>query len=167
MQTVCCFTGLNASNRLKTNWLIKTFSTKAHTSLLTHSAAHTKPFLSHSLGKREASTVCTRWVLHRRQRPVAEDRVPFALGVRIGQRSFSALRWDAKPLQQSAPRRSRTPLRRHRNQEFDKAYGPVWHCIVGSNFGSFVTHSTGCFLYFSMENLYILLFKTKVKKALD
>ncbi|KAG5102178.1 hypothetical protein JHK84_047147 [Glycine max] len=52
-------------------------------------------------------------------------------------------------------------------KEFDKAYGPVWHCIVGSNFGSFVTHSTGCFLYFSMENLYILLFKTKVKKALD
>ncbi|KAK7330132.1 hypothetical protein VNO77_24318 [Canavalia gladiata] len=52
-------------------------------------------------------------------------------------------------------------------KEFDKAYGPVWHCIVGSSFGSFVTHSTGCFLYFSMENLYILLFKTKVKKALD
>ncbi|KAK7388712.1 hypothetical protein VNO78_23539 [Psophocarpus tetragonolobus] len=50
-------------------------------------------------------------------------------------------------------------------KEFDKAYGPVWHCIVGSNFGSFVTHSTGCFLYFAMENLYILLFKTKVKKA--
>ncbi|XP_027333057.1 uncharacterized protein LOC113847923 [Abrus precatorius] len=52
-------------------------------------------------------------------------------------------------------------------KEFDKAYGPVWHCIVGSSFGSFVTHSTGRFLYFSMENLYILLFKTKVKKALD
>ncbi|XP_020231630.1 uncharacterized protein LOC109812146 [Cajanus cajan] len=52
-------------------------------------------------------------------------------------------------------------------KEFDKAYGPVWHCIVGSSFGSFVTHSTGCFLYFSMENIYILLFKTKVKKALD
>ncbi|KAK7264947.1 hypothetical protein RJT34_32561 [Clitoria ternatea] len=51
-------------------------------------------------------------------------------------------------------------------KEFDKAYGPVWHCIVGSSFGSFVTHSTGCFLYFSIENLYILLFKTKVKKAL-
>ncbi|WJX90259.1 hypothetical protein P8452_72174 [Trifolium repens] len=51
-------------------------------------------------------------------------------------------------------------------KEFDKAYGPVWHCIVGPSFGSFVTHSTGCFLYFSMENLYILLFKTKVKKAL-
>ncbi|KAI4377135.1 hypothetical protein MLD38_014818 [Melastoma candidum] len=50
-------------------------------------------------------------------------------------------------------------------KEFDKVYGPAWHCIVGSNFGSFVTHSTGCFLYFSMDKLYILLFKTKVKKT--
>ncbi|KAF3510375.1 hypothetical protein F2Q69_00000848 [Brassica cretica] len=27
-------------------------------------------------------------------------------------------------------------------KEFDKGYGPAWHCIVGSSFGSFVTHST-------------------------
>ncbi|KAI4380670.1 hypothetical protein MLD38_006835 [Melastoma candidum] len=52
-------------------------------------------------------------------------------------------------------------------KEFDKVYGPAWHCIVGSNFGSFVTHSTGCFLYFSMDKLYILLFKTKVRKTPD
>ncbi|CAI0389644.1 unnamed protein product [Linum tenue] len=54
-------------------------------------------------------------------------------------------------------------------QEFDKVYGPAWHCIVGSSFGSFVTHSTSCFLYFSMEKLYILVFKTKVQiqKAAD
>ncbi|KAL5768970.1 hypothetical protein ACOSQ2_015753 [Xanthoceras sorbifolium] len=52
-------------------------------------------------------------------------------------------------------------------KEFDKVYGPAWHCIVGSSFGSFVTHATGCFLYFSMEKLYILVFKTKVQKALD
>ncbi|XP_031094058.1 uncharacterized protein LOC115998594 isoform X2 [Ipomoea triloba] len=51
-------------------------------------------------------------------------------------------------------------------KEFDKVYGPAWHCIVGSSFGSFVTHSTGCFLYFSMEKLYILVFKTKIQKAL-
>ncbi|XP_022756477.1 uncharacterized protein LOC111304218 [Durio zibethinus] len=50
-------------------------------------------------------------------------------------------------------------------KEFDKVYGPAWHCIVGSNFGSFVTHSTGCFLYFSMEKLYILVFKTKVQRV--
>lgn len=28
-------------------------------------------------------------------------------------------------------------------KEFDKVYGPAWHCIVGSGFGSYVTHSTG------------------------
>ncbi|CDP10382.1 unnamed protein product [Coffea canephora] len=52
-------------------------------------------------------------------------------------------------------------------KEFDKVYGPAWHCIVGSSFGSFVTHATGCFLYFSMEKLYILVFKTKVERALE
>ncbi|CAN8244168.1 unnamed protein product [Cochlearia groenlandica] len=50
-------------------------------------------------------------------------------------------------------------------KEFDKGYGPAWHCIVGSSFGSFVTHSTGCFIYFSMDKLYVLLFKTKVRPA--
>ncbi|KAL1189155.1 Dynein 8 kDa light chain, flagellar outer arm [Cardamine amara subsp. amara] len=48
-------------------------------------------------------------------------------------------------------------------KEFDKGYGPAWHCIVGSSFGSFVTHSTGCFIYFSMDKVYVLLFKTKVR----
>lgn len=58
-------------------------------------------------------------------------------------------------------------LAQNMKKEFDKVYGPAWHCIVGSSFGSFVTHSTGCFLYFSMDNLYILVFKTKVKKPTD
>ncbi|KAL7259809.1 hypothetical protein ACSBR1_005637 [Camellia fascicularis] len=52
-------------------------------------------------------------------------------------------------------------------KEFDEVYGPAWHCIVGSSFGSFVTHSTGCFLYFSMEKFHILIFKTKVQRALN
>ncbi|CAJ2664453.1 unnamed protein product [Trifolium pratense] len=51
-------------------------------------------------------------------------------------------------------------------KEFDGVYGPAWHCIVGTSFGSFVTHSVGGFLYFSMDQkLYILLFKTAVQKA--
>ncbi|KAF7806139.1 Dynein light chain, cytoplasmic [Senna tora] len=51
-------------------------------------------------------------------------------------------------------------------KEFDGVYGPAWHCIVGTSFGSFVTHSVGGFLYFSMDQkLYILLFKTTVQKA--
>lgn len=27
-------------------------------------------------------------------------------------------------------------------REFDKRFGPTWHCIVGKNFGSYVTHET-------------------------
>ncbi|XP_011021804.1 PREDICTED: uncharacterized protein LOC105123781 isoform X1 [Populus euphratica] len=48
-------------------------------------------------------------------------------------------------------------------QEFDAAYGPAWHCIVGTSFGSYVTHSTGGFLYFSIDKFYILLFRTAVE----
>ncbi|GFP97683.1 dynein light chain cytoplasmic [Phtheirospermum japonicum] len=51
-------------------------------------------------------------------------------------------------------------------KEFDGLYGPAWHCIVGTSFGSFVTHSVGGFMYFSMDHkLYILLFKTTVQRA--
>ncbi|XXG56329.1 hypothetical protein AAC387_Pa03g3766 [Persea americana] len=50
-------------------------------------------------------------------------------------------------------------------KEFDRVYGPAWHCIVGTSFGSFVTHSAGGFIYFSMDKLHILLFKTTVQRA--
>ncbi|XP_039006736.1 dynein light chain 1, cytoplasmic-like [Hibiscus syriacus] len=33
-------------------------------------------------------------------------------------------------------------------KEFDSTYGPAWHCIVGTSFGSYVTYSLGGFLYF-------------------
>ncbi|KAK7315622.1 hypothetical protein VNO77_34188 [Canavalia gladiata] len=48
-------------------------------------------------------------------------------------------------------------------KEFDSAYGPAWHCIVGTSFGSYVTHSLGGFIYFSIDKIYILLFKTAVE----
>lgn len=51
-------------------------------------------------------------------------------------------------------------------KELDGVYGPAWHCIVGTSFGSFVTHSVGGFLYFSLDQkLYVLLFKTTVQRA--
>lgn len=31
---------------------------------------------------------------------------------------------------------------RSRETQFDERKGPTWHCIVGRNFGSFVTHGT-------------------------
>ncbi|KAI5292270.1 Dynein light chain [Ascosphaera acerosa] len=46
-------------------------------------------------------------------------------------------------------------------KEFDARKGPTWHCIVGRNFGSFVTHETKHFIYFYLGHCAILLFKTQ------
>nr|ACG46339.1 microtubule motor [Zea mays] len=48
-------------------------------------------------------------------------------------------------------------------KDFDTTYGPAWHCIVGTSFGSYVTHSLGGFLYFSVDKAYVLLFRTAVQ----
>ena len=45
-------------------------------------------------------------------------------------------------------------------KEFDKKYNPTWHCIVGRNFGSYVTHETKNFIYFYLGQVAILLFKS-------
>lgn len=45
-------------------------------------------------------------------------------------------------------------------KEFDKKYNPTWHCIVGRNFGSYVTHETKHFIYFYLGQVAILLFKS-------
>ncbi|KAF2839369.1 hypothetical protein M501DRAFT_974642 [Patellaria atrata CBS 101060] len=46
-------------------------------------------------------------------------------------------------------------------KEFDSKKGATWHCIVGRNFGSFVTHETKHFIYFYLGHCAILLFKTQ------
>jgi dynein light chain LC8-type len=48
----------------------------------------------------------------------------------------------------------------HIKKEFDKKYNPTWHCIVGRNFGSYVTHETKNFIYFYLGQVAILLFKS-------
>ena len=45
-------------------------------------------------------------------------------------------------------------------KEFDKKHNPTWHCIVGRNFGSYVTHETKHFIYFYLGQVAILLFKS-------
>ncbi|KAK7204252.1 dynein light chain type 1-domain-containing protein [Myxozyma melibiosi] len=48
----------------------------------------------------------------------------------------------------------------HIKKELDQRFGQTWHCIVGRNFGSYVTHETRHFIYFYLGHIAILLFKT-------
>ncbi|KAJ8766741.1 hypothetical protein K2173_007808 [Erythroxylum novogranatense] len=48
----------------------------------------------------------------------------------------------------------------HIKKEFDRKHGPTWHCIVGRNFGSYVTHETNHFVYFYLDQKAVLLFKS-------
>ena len=45
-------------------------------------------------------------------------------------------------------------------EEFDRELMPAWQCVVGQRFGSFVTHASGTFVYFTVGDLAILLFRT-------
>lgn len=45
-------------------------------------------------------------------------------------------------------------------KEFDSKYNPTWHCVVGRNFGSYVTHETKHFIYFYLGPVAVLLFKS-------
>lgn len=45
-------------------------------------------------------------------------------------------------------------------QDFDSEYQPTWHCIVGRNWGSCVTHSKQCYIRMLHKELTILLYKS-------
>ncbi|KAJ8041012.1 Dynein 8 kDa light chain, flagellar outer arm [Holothuria leucospilota] len=48
----------------------------------------------------------------------------------------------------------------HIKKEFDRKHGNSWHCIVGRNYGSYVTHETGHFIYLYVKQVAVLLFKS-------
>lgn len=48
----------------------------------------------------------------------------------------------------------------HIKKEFDRRHQPTWHCIVGRNFGTYVSHETRKFIYFYHGQIAILLFKS-------
>ncbi|RWS26598.1 dynein light chain-like protein [Leptotrombidium deliense] len=45
-------------------------------------------------------------------------------------------------------------------QKFDEQFGPSWHCIVGKNWGSCVTHSKQCYIRLLYKKLTILIYKS-------
>ncbi|CAH8448767.1 unnamed protein product [Dicrocoelium dendriticum] len=48
----------------------------------------------------------------------------------------------------------------HVKKFMDEKYGPTWHCVVGKQFGSYVTHESNNFIYFYLDQSAILLFKS-------
>jgi len=44
-------------------------------------------------------------------------------------------------------------------KEVEAVSGATWHCIVGSHFGSFVTHEQGKLIAFQIGHIKVLLFK--------
>ena len=48
----------------------------------------------------------------------------------------------------------------HIKKEFDRKYGSTWHCIVGREFGSYTSHESKHFIYFTIGEISVLLFKS-------
>ena len=44
-------------------------------------------------------------------------------------------------------------------EEFDKRHNPTWHCVVGRNFGSYVTYDSQHFIFFYLGQIAVLLYK--------
>ena len=45
-------------------------------------------------------------------------------------------------------------------KEFDRKYGPTWHVIAGENFGSYFTHEFRQFIFFEIDDMNVLLWKS-------
>jgi dynein light chain LC8-type len=45
-------------------------------------------------------------------------------------------------------------------REVERKYKGLWHCIVGKNFGSFVSHETKSYIYFYVGQMAVLLWKS-------
>ncbi|KAH8851648.1 Dynein light chain [Schistosoma japonicum] len=44
----------------------------------------------------------------------------------------------------------------------DKKYGSAWHCIIGDEYNSCVTHDSQCFLDFKFEKKSFMVYKTSL-----
>ncbi|KAL8039307.1 hypothetical protein ABFX02_10G027300 [Erythranthe guttata] len=44
-------------------------------------------------------------------------------------------------------------------KNFDEFYGPTWHCVVGKDFGSCITHLNENYIMFCVDMIVFLLFK--------
>ncbi|KAA0193978.1 Dynein light chain type [Fasciolopsis buskii] len=45
-------------------------------------------------------------------------------------------------------------------RQFDKKYNATWHCIVGRDYGSFISHEAEHFVDFRLGDRAVLLYRT-------
>ena len=45
-------------------------------------------------------------------------------------------------------------------KEFDRRYQPTWHCVVGKNFGGYVTHELTNYIYFYLDEICVMLWRS-------
>lgn len=48
----------------------------------------------------------------------------------------------------------------HVKREFTKKHNGLWHCIVGKDFGSYVTHEMKGYIYITWGQMNVLMWKT-------
>lgn len=51
-------------------------------------------------------------------------------------------------------------IARHIKMHFCDKYPGFWHCVVGRNFGAFVTHEAKHYIYFYIGQMAFLLYKS-------
>ncbi|KAI6173762.1 Dynein light chain [Aphelenchoides besseyi] len=51
---------------------------------------------------------------------------------------------------------------RYIKEAFDREHGPQWHCVVGKQFGCFVSHFRADFVYFYVNAIAVMLYRTGV-----
>ena len=44
-------------------------------------------------------------------------------------------------------------------ESFEQKYSPTWHCIIGTNYGSYCSYELGKIIYMKIGHLQIVLFK--------
>ncbi|KAK0411081.1 hypothetical protein QR680_005468 [Steinernema hermaphroditum] len=49
---------------------------------------------------------------------------------------------------------------RYIKEEFDRKFQGQWHCVVGKQFGCFVSHFESDFAYFYLNSVAVMLFRT-------
>ncbi|CAH8476533.1 unnamed protein product [Heterobilharzia americana] len=49
-------------------------------------------------------------------------------------------------------------------KEFDKQFGGIWQCVVGKDFGCYISHKENSFIYFHLHLNAVLLFQAVQKQ---